>query len=279
MKLATIRIQGGTRAARIDGDSATVLAAEDVGALLETPGWIGTAATATSATMPTGELDYAPLIPRPDKVMCIGLNYRSHIAEMRGGEPPAYPTVFAKYRSSLIGAHDDIVLPPESSMVDWEAELAVIIGAAIRRVDRVGAIAAIAGYSVLNDVSMRDWQNRTMQFLQGKTFESSTPLGPWLVTPDEPGAGPGPEQSIGCSVDGEVMQDSTTADLLFDVPHLVSYLSTVMTLLPGDVIATGTPSGVGAGRKPPRFLADGELVVTTISGVGELRNRCRAEEV
>ncbi len=279
MKLATIRIQGGTRAARIDGDTATVLAAEDVGALLAAPGWLGTAATATSATLPTAELDYAPLIPRPDKVICIGLNYRSHIAEMRGGDPPAYPTVFAKYRSSLIGAHDDIVLPPESSAVDWEAELAVIIGAPARRVDRDGATAAIAGYSVLNDVSMRDWQNRTMQFLQGKTFESSTPLGPWLVTPDEPGAVPGPEQSIGCSVDGEVMQDSTTADLLFDVPHLVSYLSTVLTLLPGDVIATGTPSGVGAGRKPPRFLADGQLVVTTISGVGELRNRCRAEAV
>ena len=279
MKLATIRIQGGTRAARIDGDTATVLAAEDVGALLATPGWLGTAATATSASLPTAELDYAPLIPRPDKVMCIGLNYRSHIAEMRGGDPPAYPTVFAKYRSALIGAHDDIVLPPESSAVDWEAELAVIIGAPIRRVDRDGATAAIAGYSVLNDVSIRDWQNRTMQFLQGKTFESSTPLGPWLVTPDEPGAVPGPEQSIGCFVDGEVMQDSTTADLLFDVPHLVSYLSTVMTLLPGDVIATGTPSGVGAGRKPPRFLADGQLVVTTISGVGELRNRCRAEQV
>ena len=279
MKLATIRIQGGTRAARIDGDTATVLAAEDVGALLATPGWMGTAATATSATLPTAELDYAPLIPHPDKIMCIGLNYRSHIAEMRGGEPPAYPTVFAKYRPSLIGAHDDIVLPPESSAVDWEAELAVIIGAPIRRVDRDGAVAAIAGYSVLNDVSMRDWQNRTLQFLQGKTFESSTPLGPWLVTPDEPGAVPGPEQSIGCSVDGEVMQDSTTADLLFDVPHLVSYLSTVMTLLPGDVIATGTPSGVGAGRKPPRFLADGQVVVTTISGVGELRNRCRAEAV
>ena len=213
--------------------------------------------------------------------MCIGLNYRSHIAEMRGGDPPAYPTVFAKYRSSLIGAHDDIVLPPESSTVDWEAELAVIIGAPIRRVDRDAATAAIAGYSVLNDVSMRDWQNRTLQFLQGKTFESSTPLGPWLVTPDEPGAVPGPEQSIGCSVDGEVMQDSTTADLLFDVPHLVSYLSTVMTLLPGDVIATGTPSGVGAGRKPPRFLADGQLVVTTISGRRRAaqplpgRGRCR----
>ena len=137
---------------------------------------------------------------------------------MRGGDPPAYPTIFAKYRSSLIGAHDDIVLPAVSSMVDWEAELAVVIGAPVRHVDRDAATAAIAGYSVLNDVSVRDWQNRTMQFLQGKTFESSTPLGPWLVTPDEPGAVPGPEQRIGCSVDGEVMQDSTTADLLFDVP-------------------------------------------------------------
>lgn len=277
MKLATIRIQGGTRAARIDGDTATVLAAEDVGALLATPGWMGTAATATSATLPTAELDYAPLIPHPDKIMCIGLNYRAHIMEMRGGDLPEYPTVFAKYRSSLIGAHDDIVLPPESSMVDWEAELAVVIGTPLRRGDHEAATAAVAGYAVLNDVSMRDWQNRTMQFLQGKTFESSTPLGPWLVTPDEPGAAPGPDQRIGCSVEGEVMQDSTTADLLFDVPHLVAYLSTFTTLLPGDVIATGTPAGVGAGRKPPRFLADNELVVTTISGVGELRNRCRAE--
>ena len=142
------------------------------------------------------------------------------------------------------------------------------------------ATAAIAGYSVLNDVSMRDWQNRTLQFLQGKTFESSTPLGPWLVTPDEPGAVPGPDAARSAAPStARSMQDSTTADLLFDVPHLVSYLSTVLTLLPGDVIATGTPSGVGAGRKPPRFLADGELVVTTISGVGELRNRCRAESV
>ncbi len=277
MKLATIRTAEGHRAARIDGEIATVLEAADVGAALADLAWRDQVATATGPTLTVAELDYAPLIPRPDKIMCIGLNYRSHIAEMRGGDPPAYPTVFAKYRASLIGAHDDIVLPVASSKVDWEAELAVVIGAPIRHGDRDAAVAAVAGYSVLNDVSMRDWQNRTMQFLQGKTFEHSTPLGPWLVTPDEPGAEPGPDQRIGCTVDGEVMQDSTTADLLFDVPHLVSYLSTILTLLPGDVIATGTPSGVGAGRKPPRFLADGELVVTTISGVGELRNRCRAE--
>jgi acylpyruvate hydrolase len=153
--------------------------------------------------------------------------------------------IFAKYRGSLIGAHDDIVLPSVSTMVDWEAELAVIIGTQVRHARRAEAGAAIAGYSVLNDVSMRDWQNRTLQFLQGKTFESSTPLGPWLVTPDEPGAEPGPDQHIGCSVDGEVMQASDTGELVFDAPTLVSYLSTIITLLPGDVIATGTPGGVG----------------------------------
>ena len=276
MKLATIRLDRGHRAVRIDGDTATVLTAPDVGALLAEPGWRGAATTSTGTQIAVADLDYAPLVPRPDKIICIGLNYRDHVAEM-GREPPDHPTVFAKYRSSLIGAHDDIVLPPESTMVDWEAELAIVIGSPIRRGDRDSATAAIAGFAVLNDVSMRDWQTRTTQFLQGKTFESSTPLGPWLVTPDEPGATPGAEQTIGCRVDGEVVQSSTTAELVFDCPTLVSYLSTIMTLLPGDVIATGTPGGVGAGRKPPRFLADGQIVETEISGVGALRNRCRAE--
>jgi acylpyruvate hydrolase len=276
MKLATIRLEGGHRAVRIDGDVATVLDAEDVGALLSDPDWQGRAAAASGATLPVAELDYAPLVPRPDKIICVGLNYRDHIAEM-GRTAPEHPTVFAKFRASLIGAHDDIVLPAASSMVDWEAELALVIGSPVRHAGPEEAQAAIAGYSVLNDVSMRDWQNRTLQFLQGKTFESSTPLGPWLVTPDEPGATPGPDQRIGCAVDGEVVQASNTGELIFDAPTLVAYLSTVITLLPGDVIATGTPGGVGAGRTPPRFLADGQLVETTISGVGVLRNRCRAE--
>jgi acylpyruvate hydrolase len=169
------------------------------------------------------------------------------------------------------------VLPAVSDRVDWEAELAVIIGTPIRHGDREAATAAIAGYSIINDVSVRDWQRRTTQFLQGKTFESSTPLGPWLVTTDEPGAAPGPEQRITCTVDGEVVQDAHTGDLLFDAPAVVSYVSAVITLLPGDVIATGTPGGVGAARTPPRFLDDGQLVVTAISGLGELRNRCRRE--
>jgi acylpyruvate hydrolase len=276
MKLATIRLDGGHRAVRVDDDVATVLDAPDVGALLADPDWRARAAAATGATLAVAELDYAPLVPAPDKIICVGLNYRDHVAEM-GREPPDFPTIFAKYRSSLVGAHDDIVLPSESTSVDWEAELAVVIGTPVRRADVATATAAIAGYSVLNDVSMRDWQNRTLQFLQGKTWESSTPLGPWLVTADEPGATPGADQQIGCVVDDEVVQASNTGELVFDAPTLVAYLSTILTLLPGDVIATGTPGGVGAGRRPPRFLAAGQVVETTISGVGTLRNRCRAE--
>ena len=275
MRLATVRLDGGHRAVRVDDDAAILLDAADVGELLADPRWRDRA-TQRGPQVALDELDYAPLVPRPDKIICVGLNYRAHLAEM-GREAPSYPTVFAKYRAALIGAHDDIVLPAVSDMVDWEAELAVIIGTPVRHADQDRALAAIAGYSVLNDVSVRDWQNRTIQFLQGKTFESSTPLGPWLVTTDEPGAVPGPGQRIACAVDGELMQDANTGDLLFDAPTLVSYLSSIITLLPGDVIATGTPGGVGAGRRPPRFLADGQLVVTTIAGVGELRNRCRRE--
>jgi acylpyruvate hydrolase len=171
------------------------------------------------------------------------------------------------------------VLPAASSAFDWEAELAVIIGSQARHVSVTDALQYIAGYSVLNDGSARDWQRRTLQFLQGKTFESSTPLGPWLVTADEPGASPDSGQQIECEVNGETMQKAVTADLLFDAATLVSYCSTILTLHPGDVIATGTPGGVGAARTPPQFLEDGDVVVTRISGLGECRNRCRRERL
>jgi acylpyruvate hydrolase len=276
VKLGTLRTDGSLVAVRVDDDALVEIDAGDVGALLREGDWRERAAQASGPRHPIEGADWAPLVPRPDKIICVGLNYRNHIAEM-GHDAPEHPTLFAKYAGSLVGAHDDIVLPAVSDMVDWEAELAVVIGSPIRHGDHDAAVAAIAGYSVLNDVSARDWQRRTMQFLQGKTFESSTPFGPWLVTPDEPGATPGPDQRITCRVDGEVMQDSNTGELLFDPPTLVAYLSTILTLLPGDVIATGTPGGVGAGRTPPRYLAGGQLVVTTITGVGELRNRCRVE--
>ena len=271
MRLATIRDGGRTRAVRADGGEAVELPAADVREVLDREGWHDWAAAADGPRRPLADLDFAPLIPSPDKILCVGLNYRSHIQET-GREPPEFPTLFAKFRSALIGANDDIMLPAASGKVDWEAELAVIVGTRARHVSLADAPGMIAGYAVLNDVSMRDWQNRTLQWLQGKTWEHSTPLGPWLVTADE---SPGPSREIACEVDGEQMQKADTADMVFDPATLVSYISTVLTLEPGDVIATGTPSGVGAGRG--RFLAEGNVVVTRIAGLGEQRNVCRRE--
>ena len=273
MRLATIRIDGGTRAVRIDGDEAVDLDASDVGVVLQRDGWQAWAASASGPTRPVADLDYAPLIPRPDKIICVGLNYKGHIAET-GAPTPEFPILFAKYRASLVGANDDVVLPAasESDATDYEAELAVIIGRRARRVAEADALDVVGGYAVCNDVSVRDYQRRTSQFLQGKTWERSTPLGPWLVTPDE---SPGPDREITCEVNGEQLQKSTTADLLFDVAAVVSYASTIITLEPGDVIATGTPSGVGMARTPPRWLQDGDVMVTRIEGLGECRNTCR----
>jgi acylpyruvate hydrolase len=191
-----------------------------------------------------------------------------------GNAIPEYPTVFAKYAPALIGAHDDIVLPVVSDKVDYEAELTVVIGRPVRHATAEQAGAAIAGYTVLNDVSVRDWQLRTPQFLQGKTFESSTPVGPWLVTTDELPAG---GWEISSTLDGETMQHSNTDQLLFSAIDLICYLSQIVTLNPGDLIATGTPGGVGHARTPPRYLTDGAVLVTAVAGIGELRNTCRLE--
>lgn len=274
MRVATIRTATGTRAVRIDGDTAVETGDADVRALLERPDWPTRAAEAVGPAHAVEGLDYAPLVPEPEKILCIGQNYRDHIAEM-GNEPPGYPTVFAKFAPALVGAYDDIVLPAASDAVDYEAELAVIIGRPVRHATPVQAEAAIGGYTVLNDVSARDWQFRTSQFLQGKTFERTTPLGPWLVTPDELPAG---AWEISTVIDGETRQRSTTAELVFGPVELVGYLSTILTLRPGDVIATGTPGGVGHARKPPRYLTDGATMVTAIAGVGTCRNVCRAEQ-
>jgi acylpyruvate hydrolase len=274
MRLATVREgDGETRAVRIEGDEAVELGVGDVGEVLRRDDWRDWAERATGPRRAVDGLDYAPLVPRPDKIVCVGLNYRSHILE-REHRLPDHPTLFAKYRQALIGAHDDIVLPAVSDQVDWEAELAVIIGARARHVPVAEAEGVIAGYSVLNDVTARDYQRRTLQWLQGKTFEATTPVGPHLVTTDE---SPGPDREITCEVGGEVMQRSDTAELVFDPFTLVAYISSIVTLEPGDIVATGTPGGVGAARTPPRFLQDGEVVVTRIAGVGELRNPCRRE--
>jgi acylpyruvate hydrolase len=271
VKLATIRRGGTTAAVRIDDDRAVEISGvTDVGGLLARPDWHALAESASGASHDVAGLEFEVLIPRPDKVVCVGLNYRNHILEM-GRELPEYPTLFAKYRSALIGARDNIALPTIVTQLDWEAELAIVIGAPARHVSEAEAVRAIAGYTVLNDVTARDWQARTLQWLQGKTFEGSTPIGPWVVTSDE---FDGLSGEISCLVNGETMQRSDVSDLVFGPAALVSYISSIVTLLPGDVISSGTPGGVGSARKPPVFLAEGDVLTTRIAGVGECRNIC-----
>jgi acylpyruvate hydrolase len=276
MRLATIRTGTCTRAVRVDADRAVETGHTDVGAVLAEHDWRAVTASAAGREHDLTAVEYAPVIPEPGKVFCVGLNYRNHILEM-GRDLPQYPTLFTKFADALIGAGDDIVLPPESTAVDWEAELAIVVGSPVRRADETEAAAAIAGFTVLNDVTMRDWQYRTSEWTQGKTFEAATPVGPVLVTPNELPGGVRPTLPLSCVVDGETVQKADTSDLVFDPVALVRYISTIITLWPGDVIATGTPGGVGHARKPPRYLADGTLVVTEIGGIGRLRNRARSE--
>jgi acylpyruvate hydrolase len=275
LRLATIRIDGSTRAVKADGDTLIDLGASDVGELLSHEGWADRATAATAAVAaawPAAGAAYAPLVPRPSKVVCVGLNYRTHIQEM-GRDLPKYPTLFAKFADALIGARDDIVRPAETGQFDWEAELAVIIGSSARHARGAAAKRAIGGFTIVNDVTCRDWQFRTREWLQGKTWDSSTPVGPFLVTPDELPGGVRPALGVRLLVDGEVMQSDSTADLLFDPVALVEYVSTIVRLNRGDIIATGTPGGVGHARKPPRFLVAGETVVTEIEGLGRQENR------
>jgi acylpyruvate hydrolase len=275
MRLATIRTGSTTRAVRVEGDQAVETGHESVGALLADPSWRTIAAAANGAVHRLGDCDLAPVVPLPGKIVCVGLNYRNHILEM-GRDLPQYPTLFAKYADALIGARDDIALAPESTAVDWEAELVVVIGQTVRRADETQASAAIAGFTVMNDVTMRDWQYRTTEWMQGKTFEGTTPLGPVLVTPDELHGGVRPALPLSATVDGEAVQQADTSDLVFDPVALVRYVSVMTTLRPGDLIATGTPGGVGHARKPPRYLAEGSLVVTEIGGIGRLQNTARS---
>lgn len=277
MRLATVRIGGATVAVRVqDGRAITIEGAADVGALLEDPDWRLRAEHAAGASYDLAALPdraWAPVVPRPGKIVCVGLNYRAHIREM-GRELPTYPTLFAKYPEALIGAYDPLVLPSSApDAVDWEAELAVVIGAPARKVSEEAAELCIAGYSVLNDVTMRDWQYRSAEWFQGKTFEGTAPFGPVLVTRDEFVVG----APVEARVDGELVQSAPTDDLVFSPAQLIAYISQIFTLRPGDVIATGTPGGVGHARRPPRYLAPGMTLSTSVAGIGELRTPVVAE--
>lgn len=272
MRLATVRTQAdATRAVRVEDDRLVDLGVEDLGTLLSEPGWAEHAASATEELPGNSAITFAPVIPRPGKIVCVGLNYRNHILEM-GRDLPDHPTLFAKYAEALVGATDAIVKPPETEEFDWECELAVIIGSPIRRAGTADAERAIAGFAVLNDVTCRDWQFRTGEWLQGKSWEATTPLGPYLVTPDELPGGVRPTLAISTELDGEIVQEDNTGDLLFDPVALVAYISTMITLRPGDVIATGTPGGVGHARKPSRYLAAGQRLVTEVAGLGRCDN-------
>lgn len=276
MRLGTLRMGDSTVAVLVRDDAAIEIeGASDVGELLARSDWRERALGSDGDAHALDEIvenRWAPVIPRPGKIICVGLNYRSHIREM-GRELPPYPTLFAKFPEALIGPFDEIALPSHAdSAVDWEAELAIVIGAPVRDADDESAAAAIAGYSVINDVTMRDYQNRTLQWLQGKTFEGTAPFGPFLVTADD--FSPGPH--IRCAVNGETVQDAPTDDLVFDPVALVGYISSIVTLQPGDVIASGTPGGVGHARTPARYLEDGDELVTEVDGIGILRNRVRS---
>lgn len=271
MKLATARIDGTTRAVKVEADTLIDLGFADLGEFLAQPDWVGLAVTAQSPTWSAAGVEFATLVGRPSKVVCVGLNYRAHVQEM-GRDLPEHPTLFPKFAETLIGATDDIMLPAETEALDWEVELAVVIGAEVRRATGNAAEAAIAGFTVLNDITCRDWQARTTQWLQGKCWEATTPVGPYLVTPDELTGGVRPQLDVRLTVDGELMQSGNTGDLIFDPVALVEYVSTIITLKPGDIIATGTPSGVGHGRTPPVYLADGTSVVAEIDGIGRLEN-------
>jgi acylpyruvate hydrolase len=275
MRFATIRTPDGTTAARLDGEMLVPLAAADVTALLATGDPRAVPERPGAAPVPASEASFAPVVPQPSKIICVGLNYRAHILET-GRELPEYPTLFAKFAGTLLGPRDDLVLPAISERVDWEAELGVVIGQPVYRASRDEAAAAIAGYTVTNDVSMRDWQRRTLQWLAGKMFERSTPAGPYLVTGDE--VGDAADLEVRCEVDGAVMQRSRTSDLLFSPADIAAYASQAITLQPGDLLLTGTPGGVGDARKPPVYLRPGQQLRTVIEGLGECVNNCVAEK-
>jgi len=282
MRLATVQTPAGPRAAVLEGDHYVDLHAANpalpptLRELLEAgPPAMQAAEQAArrekTFTQPAATAKLLAPIPDPRKIVCLGLNYRDHAAET-GAALPKEPILFSKYATALIGPGDNIVLPPVSREVDFEAELVIVVGKRGRNLSADAALAHVAGYTVGHDVSARDWQLKKdgKQWMVGKTFDTFAPLGPVLVTPDEV---PDPHAlAIRLRLNGQTMQDSNTRQMIFGVGATLAYLSQVFTLEPGDLIFTGTPPGVGFARKPPVFLKHGDVVEVEIEGLGLLRN-------
>ncbi|WP_159996760.1 fumarylacetoacetate hydrolase family protein [Roseomonas sp. 18066] len=295
MRLAMVRIEGLPQPARIDaaGQRCWPLAELAPGLPADMAGVIAALVRGATIPEPAGagrplaeEQLLAPLPNPPRNIFCVGKNYHAHAREFASSgydsssvsaadAVPKAPIIFSKPFSSISGPWDDIPLwPGIDEGVDYEAELAVVIGAGGRAIAREDALKHVFGYTIVNDVTARDLQGTHKQWLLGKGIDGFCPMGPWIVTADEIGTAP---LRITCQVNGEARQDASTADLIFDVPELIATISRSMALLPGDVIATGTPEGVGIGFKPPRFLRDGDVVDCAIEGIGRIRNRLRRQ--
>lgn len=270
MKLARCANDGDVWWGSVDGEEVRLLARADQAPI----GTWSVAALEARAARPEAAVgldEVALLAPvsAPSKVMCVGLNYRDHAIES-GAAIPETPLVFAKFPSSIIGPGAAIVLPADSDQIDWEVELAVVVGSPARHVPESRALDVIAGYTVSNDVSARDLQLSDGQFVRAKSYDTFCPVGPWMVTVDELGAAD--DLAIGLSVNSEILQDSRTSQLVFGVAEIVAFCSRVATLNPGDLILTGTPHGTGYGLDPQRYLKAGDQMTAWVEGIGELSN-------
>lgn len=278
MKLATFTHSGSTRIGVVDGDDVVDLsrAAPDLPRDMLTFLEAGADAMQAASTavrdgqrIPLAEVHLEAPIARPPKFLAVGLNYADHVAES-GLDTPEHPMIFNKQSTCITGPTDPVHVPKASKVLDYEGELGVVIGRPARHVSRDDAIDYIAGYIVVNDATVRDWQFRTPTWTLGKSFDTHGPIGPWIVTNDELA---NPHQlALRTYVNDELRQESNTKHLIFDCFHLVEYLSTAFTLEPGDIIATGTPSGVGLVRKPPQILKAGDVVRVEIDGIGQIEN-------
>ena len=218
--------------------------------------------------------DFGPAVPAPERILCLGVNYSDHAIESRG-EVPTWPDVFVRGRGTVLGPYADLVKPAMTERFDYEGELGLVIGAGGRYIPASKALDALAGFVVLNDASARDWQRAGTQWTPGKNFDASMPIGPEVVTTDEVDVS---DVALTTRLNGEVMQSARTSQLIVDVPSAVEYFSSFTTLVTGDVIATGTPGGVGFARTPPVWLTPGDVIEVTVEGVGHIRNRVVAEE-
>lgn len=271
MRLVSFRRKDGSEGfGRLDGETVTDLSGPGRPAsLLEAIAGGALAGLADGPALALADLELLPPIPAPGKIFCVGLNYADHIKEM-GRAEVGYPAIFVRWADSLVAHGAPIVRPRESEKFDYEGELAVVIGKPGRRIPADRAMEHVAGFSILMDGSVRDWQRHNIQFTPGKNFTASGAFGPAMVTPDE--VGELGSQRVQTRLNGELVQDQAVSDMIFGVPAIIEYLSTFTELRPGDVIATGTPSGVGAGREPPLFMKAGDVLEVSIDGVGTLRN-------